>query len=125
MTPLTILGVALAGGVGAALRYIVDALVMRGRQRAFPLGILTANVVGSLLLGLVTGLGGALGGETVTILGVGMLGGFTTFSTVSVESVLLARQGRRPWALLNLGGTLVLALIAAAVGLSLGRAFTG
>jgi CrcB protein len=58
-----------------------------------------------------------------SILGVGVLGGFTTFSTVSTETALLAERGRRDWAWVNLIGTLVLALIAAAAGLVIGELF--
>ena len=65
-------------------------LVMRGRRGAFPLGILIVNVTGSFALGVVTGLGAAIGGaDSRWIIGVGLLGGYTTFSTVSVETVLL------------------------------------
>lgn len=122
---LTILYAALAGGAGAALRYIVDHVVMRGRKDAFPLGILIVNVSGSLVLGLLTGLAAVIGGTALAIVGIGLLGGFTTFSTVSVESVLLAHRGRRNWAWVNLVGTLALALVAAGLGLAIGRLFVG
>lgn len=108
------------GGVGAGLRYVADAAVMRGRTGAFPLGIVLVNVSGSFVLGLLTGLGSLIAPAWMTILGVGLLGGYTTFSTVSVETVLLAQRGRRDWAWLNLLGTVVLALIAAGIGVLLG-----
>jgi CrcB protein len=117
--------VAGAGGVGAGLRYIVDALVMRGRRGAFPLGILIVNVSGSLVLGLVAGLGTALDAQWVAAIGVGLLGGYTTFSTVSVETVLLARGKRRDWAWLNLLGTLGASLVTAAIGVAIGRVIAG
>ena len=53
-------------------------------------------------------------------LGIGLLGGFTTFSTVSVETVLLAQRGRRDWAWVNLLGTLAVAVVAAGIGIMLG-----
>ncbi|RKS90115.1 CrcB protein [Microbacterium sp. AG790] len=111
------------GGLGAGARYVMDAAIMRGRSGAFPLGILLVNVLGSFLLGLVTGLGPNISPAWVSILGVGVLGGFTTFSTVSTETALLAERGRRDWAWVNLIGTLVLALIAAAAGLVIGELF--
>ncbi|KXZ61915.1 putative fluoride ion transporter CrcB [Microbacterium laevaniformans] len=111
------------GGLGAGARYVMDAAIMRGRSGAFPIGILLVNVLGSFLLGLVTGLGPNISPAWVSILGVGVLGGFTTFSTVSTETALLAERGRRDWAWVNLIGTLVLALIAAAVGLVIGELF--
>lgn len=113
------------GGLGAGLRYAVDVLVMHGRRGAFPLGILVVNVTGSLALGLVTGLAPVLGDEWVTILGVGMLGGYTTFSTVSTETVLLGQRRRRDWAWMNLLGTLGLCVAGAAVGIGIGRVVAG
>ena len=120
MSPLEIAALVVGGGVGAGMRYLVDGIVMRGRTGAFPLGILVVNVIGAFLLGLLTGLGPLVAPAAAVILGSGALGGFTTFSTVSVETVLLAREGRRPWAWTNLLGSAVLAVAAAAVGLMLG-----
>ncbi|MEH3089695.1 MAG: CrcB family protein [Microbacterium arborescens] len=115
-----LLALVLAGGLGAGARYVIDVVVMRGRRDAFPTGILLVNISGSALLGLVTGLGTIVAPDWLAVLGVGLLGGYTTFSTVSVDSVLLARRGRRDWAVLNLAGTLVAAVLAAAIGLTLG-----
>lgn len=112
-----------AGGVGAGARYLVDARIMRGRTGAFPLGILVVNILGSFLLGVLTGLGAAVAPAWATILGTGLLGGFTTFSTVSTETVLLAQRGRRDWAWVNLLGTLGLCVVAAALGLLIGGLF--
>ena len=64
--------VAGAGGLGAGLRYAVDALVMRGRTGVFPLGILLVNVSGALVLGVVTGLGSTIAGAWATAIGVGI-----------------------------------------------------
>lgn len=120
MSALELVALVIGGGLGAGGRYVVDGLVMRGRTGVFPLGILVVNVTGSFALGLLTGMAAVIGPLWMTILGVGVLGGFTTFSTVSVESVLLAQAGRRDWAWLNLLGTLAAAVIAAAVGFMLG-----
>jgi fluoride exporter len=112
---------AVAGGVGAALRYVVDVLVSAGRPVRFPLGILLVNVTGSFALGVLTGLGaGVVGTDLAMVASVGLLGGYTTFSAVSLETVLAleARRTRRGW--LNAAGTLVLAASAAAAGLALG-----
>lgn len=119
----TFAAIAISGGVGAGLRYVVDALVMRGRTDAFPLGIFLVNVSGSFVLGLVTGLGSTFAGGWILIVGTGLLGGYTTFSTVSVETALLAQNRRRSWAWTNLIATLVVAVVAAAVGLAVGRLF--
>ena len=112
--------VALAGGVGAGLRYVVDRLLTPTRGGRFPRGILVVNVSGSFALGVITGLGAAIAPELSLVLGLGLLGGYTTFSTVSVETVLLAQRRRWRDAALNLFGTLVLAVLAAALGLLLG-----
>ncbi|MET0829191.1 MAG: CrcB family protein [Microbacterium sp.] len=124
MSVWVFVGAALAGGIGAGLRYLVDVLVVGGRPARFPLGILVVNVTGSFALGVLTGLGAALvGTDLAWVIGVGLLGGYTTFSTVSLESVLLMRSGeaRRGW--MNAVGTLVLGVAAAAAGLAIGHLF--
>jgi len=123
VNPVEIAALLVGGGLGAGARYLMDGAIMRGRSGVFPLGILMVNVLGSFLLGLLTGLGPAVAPAWVSILGVGVLGGFTTFSTVSVETALLAERGRRDWAWINLVGTLVLSLVAAAAGLLIGGFF--
>ncbi|AXA96882.1 MULTISPECIES: fluoride efflux transporter CrcB [Microbacterium] len=123
MNPVEMAALVVGGGLGAGARYLMDAAIMRGRSGAFPIGILLVNVLGSFLLGLVTGLGPNVAPAWASILGVGVLGGFTTFSTVSTETALLAERGRRDWAWVNLIGTLVLSLIAAAAGLVIGELF--
>lgn len=120
MTSLDVIALIVGGGLGAGARYLVDGVVMRGRRGVFPLGILVVNVSGAFLLGLLTALAGAVGPVWLAIAGVGVLGGYTTFSTVSVETVLLAQRGRRDWAWLNLLGTLVLSVVAAALGVLIG-----
>jgi CrcB protein len=125
MNVAEILLVAAAGGAGAGLRYVLDVAVQRGRRGVFPLGILIVNVTGSFALGILTGLGDALDARTVAVIGVGLLGGYTTFSTVSTESALLMRAGRRDWGWLNLAGTAIACVIAAAVGLLLGSVIGG
>jgi fluoride exporter len=115
--------VIVAGGVGAGLRFLVDTAITARRPSAFPLGILIVNVIGSFALGLVTGLGALVDATWATVLGVGLLGGFTTFSTVAVDSARFARRGRRDLAWANLLGTFAACAVAAAVGLMLGGVF--
>jgi CrcB protein len=121
--PLEVLAIALAGGAGAGLRYVLDRLV--GSRGGFPWGILAVNVTGSLALGVLTGLGTVIAPQLALVLGVGLLGGYTTFSAVAVDTVLLAER-RRWWdAAADLFGTLALSVVAAAAGIGLGLVISG
>lgn len=122
---LVMLVTAVAGGLGAALRFVVDGAVMARIARRvagspFPLGILLVNLSGSLMIGLLTGLA-ASGGTIVTVLGVGLLGGYTTFSTASVDTVRLLRRGRPLAALANGPGQMLLAITLAGLGFLLAK----
>ena len=122
MTPGLFLAVALAGGAGATLRLFLDGVVRARVRTTLPVGTLLINVVGSLVLGLVTGLTLAawLPEAWHLVLGGGLMGGFTTFSTASVETVRLAEDRRSFAALANGLGMLVLAVSCAFLGLWLG-----
>lgn len=115
MTPLVFLAAALAGGVGAALRYLADLGVARLAGGRFPWGILLVNVSGSFALGLAAG----LAPDALFIVGAGLLGGYTTFSTAMLDTVVLWRNGERPASALNLLGAFVLSVAAALAGLLL------
>lgn len=127
MTPVELLLVAAGGGAGAALRFVLDGVVKGrvagGRFAAFPVGTLLINVSGSFVLGVLTGLAqaGTVPASTVAVLGTGMMGGYTTFSTASVETVQLLRSGKPRLAVLNGLGMLVVSVGAAALGLWIGR----
>ncbi|QAY72568.1 chromosome condensation protein CrcB [Agromyces protaetiae] len=111
----------LAGGVGAALRFFVDGVVKSRSRIAFPLGTAIINLTGSFALGLLVGFAsGRDAAGLVTIVGVGLLGGYTTFSTASVETVRLAQEGRWRAALFNGFGVLVACVAAAFGGIALG-----
>ena len=118
MTPVVALGVAVAGGVGAVARLLLDGVVSDRAGRGLPLGTLVVNLSGAFLLGLLVGL--APGGDALEVAGTGLLGGYTTFSTWMFESHRLAEDGRGRWALANLVGALVLGLAAVALGRALG-----
>ncbi|MCY7325460.1 MAG: fluoride efflux transporter CrcB [Microbacteriaceae bacterium] len=121
MTPLLFLLTAVAGGVGAALRFVLDG-VIRSRFPKLPIGTLVINVSGSFVLGLATAvvLGELVTPEALAVLGVGLMGGFTTFSTASFETVRLIGDRRYGAALVNSVGMLVASVLAAALGLWLG-----
>ncbi|UJP40388.1 fluoride efflux transporter FluC [Cellulomonas palmilytica] len=116
---MTALLLALAGGLGAVARFEVDSFVARrSRRLSVPMGTLVVNVTACFLLGLVTG-GIAAGSDVGEVLGVGFLGGYSTFSTASVEAARLLRAGRARAALLHAAGMLVASLAAALLGLTL------
>jgi CrcB protein len=118
---LTILLLGLAGGLGAGTRFIVDGLVRSKVRTALPVGTIAINVTGSFLLGLVAGavIVHAAPVELQAIAGTGFLGGYTTFSTASFETVRLIQSRRTGLALLHGIGTAAAAVGAAAAGLAL------
>lgn len=118
MSPLLFLGAALAGGAGAGLRYLVDLGAARLAGTRYPWGVLFINVTGSFALGVVTG---GLPGAGF-IVGAGVLGGYTTFSTAMLDTVALWRDGSSRAAAFNAAGMLILGVLAAAAGLALGAA---
>jgi CrcB protein len=111
------LQVALAAGVGAVLRYLVDLTVQARVRSGFPWGTLVVNLTGSFALGLVAA---AVTGRSATVLGTGFCGGYTTLSTLTWESLALAEDGAPGAALLNVLGSTALGLLAGALGLALG-----
>jgi len=115
-----LLAVAAGGGVGAAGRFLLDGLINTGREFRLPVGTLTINITGSLLLGLIVGAASHLGAAPVAVLGTGVMGGYTTFSTANFETVRLARSGRITAAAVNGLGMLFLSVAAAIAGILLG-----
>ncbi|WOF22687.1 CrcB family protein [Microbacterium betulae] len=118
MSIVLLLAVAVAGGIGSGLRWTADALLSRVVAAGFPWAILVVNVSGSFALGMLTG--ASLGSPWPAVIGTGLLGGYTTFSTVSADSAVLWREGRAREALANVLGTFALCVLAAAAGLAAG-----
>ncbi|MDJ0316069.1 fluoride efflux transporter CrcB [Arthrobacter antibioticus] len=118
---MTIVLLAVAGGLGAGTRFILDGLLRSRLRTALPIGTMLINITGSLVLGFLTGLVMVhqASPELVKVLGVGFLGGYTTFSTASFETVRLFQTGRVGFALISGLGTLVLSVGAAISGLIL------
>lgn len=100
------------GAIGAVLRHWVGQQV---DAEAFPAATFVVNVLGSLVLALVTF--GGIGGQLSLLLGVGACGSFTTYSSFSCETVRLYESGERIPAVLNAVGTLVACLLAVGVAL--------
>jgi CrcB protein len=114
--------VAAAGGIGAVLRALIIHHATRRRADPLPVGTLLVNVSGSLLLGFLTGLSlyHGFGPHQLDVAGIGLCGGYTTWSTASWESVHLYREGHRPQAFFYTFGGLALCLGVAAAGIGLG-----
>ena len=124
MTPLLFVLVALAGGVGASSRLFLDGMIRSRVSRTIPWATVIINVTGSFALGLITGLvaSNLVSPEWFAVIGTGFLGGYTTFSTASFETVRLLQERKWGPALLNGLGVLVVATTAAGLGLLLGAA---
>lgn len=119
-----LLAIALGGAVGALLRYWTSSGVYSILGQDFPYGTLTVNVVGSLLMGLLTILmleRMSVGPEMRGALLIGLLGAFTTFSTFSMETLFLIEQGEVFKAVLNVLLSVVVCISAAWLGLKIGR----
>jgi fluoride exporter len=111
--------VAGAGGAGAIARFLLDEAIGRRADRPFPFGTLVINLTGSFVLGLLSGL--ALTGDALLIAGTATIGSYTTFSTWMLESERLVEEGDVRPAALNLFGSLVAGVAAAALGRAIGR----
>ncbi len=121
-----LVAVAVGGALGTVARYEL-ALAEPVQSGRFPWATLTANVVGSLLLGVVIVVLAETRGSTGALrafAAVGFCGGLTTFSTWMVESVLLTRDGRTGTAALYLVVSLVAGFVAVALGVQVARAVT-
>jgi fluoride exporter len=118
-----------AGGavVGAPLRYLTDRAVQSRHDSVFPWGTFVVNVCGCLVLGLLTGAvsAGAAGPHFQLLLGTGLCGALTTYSTFSYETLRLTETGAGLYAAANVAGSLVAGLGAAFAGVSVAQALWG
>jgi CrcB protein len=115
----------LGGGLGAALRHGINRLALHLWGSGFPAGTMIVNVAGSLAIGLLIGLFAAHPSVTQParlFLVTGVLGGFTTFSTFSLDALTLWERGDFGLWLMYVGGSVVLSLLAAALGFLASRA---
>ena len=121
---MTLLLVLAGAAVGAPLRYLTDLLVQSRHDSVFPWGTLSVNAAGSLLLGVTAGAlsGGGGHGWVLALLGTGLCGALTTFSTFSFETVRLAQEGSLLESSLNVVATVAVTLVACAGGWSLAAA---
>jgi fluoride exporter len=118
MNILIWVAVALIGGAGSLVRFLVDGAVSAAASRDFPFGTMAVNISGAVVLGLVTGL--ALGNDEALLAGTAAVGSYTTFSTWMLETQRLAEERQYRKAVLNVVVSLVLGVAAAALGRLIG-----
>ncbi len=124
--PVTIVIIALGGALGAVLRYLSVTAALRILGPGFPFGTLFVNVAGSLLMGLAAAFLLERSGvdRVYLFLMTGVLGGFTTFSAFSLDALYLIERGRVSFAILYIGGSVGLSILALIIGLWAGRTLT-
>ena len=121
----TIVIVGTGGFIGSVMRYLVQYFVEKGMSSTFPLGTLIANIAGSFIIGIVFALaekGNLLSAEWRIFLAVGICGGFTTFSSFAYNNLTMIKENSFMQLLINVGGSLVLGVLAVYLGIILIKA---
>ena len=118
MSALVWAGIGLCGGVGAVLRLLVDTSVSRRWPAPFPYGTFVINLSGSFVLGLLDGI--VLPKDAALLVGTGVIGAYTTFSTWMFETQRLGEERQSRVALANIGISSAAGVAAAALGLWVG-----
>lgn len=116
---LTILAVAIGGALGSVARYLAMSGVGHVTGPSFPYGTLAVNILGSFIMGVAIAYFARLGGvsnELRAFVAVGVLGGFTTFSTFSLDVVTLAKEG----ALMPMAAYIVFSVVLSVLALVMG-----
>ena len=110
--------VALGGSIGAVLRYLISIFMIQVFGSSFPFGTLLVNVIGSFFMGVIYALGqmSHISPELKALIGIGLLGALTTFSTFSNETLLLMQEGDWLKAILNVVLNLSLCLFMVYLG---------
>ncbi|MFI6684172.1 fluoride efflux transporter CrcB [Streptomyces sp. NPDC050485] len=119
--------VVLGAGIGAPLRFLTDRTVQKKHDTVFPWGTFTVNVVGCLVLGLLTGAvtAGAASSQVQLFVGTGLCGALTTYSTFSYETLRLAEDGAKLYAAANIVVSVVAGLGAVFMGVALAEVLWG
>jgi fluoride exporter len=121
---LKFLLIAFGGAIGAVMRYIMSGIDYKFSQGVFPVSTLAVNLLGSLFIGFLWGLFEAVvvSSNIRMFIFIGILGGFTTFSTFALENFNLIRDGERSIALINIMLSNVLGIGLVFIGYGLARA---
>lgn len=122
---MAVVEVAIGGAAGAVARYLVDGWVSDRAGGGFPYGTLVVNLSGAFVLGLLATLAlerSVLPAAIRPSVLIGFVGAYTTFSTWMLETWRLAEQGAWLGAIANVGGSVVLGLVAMGMGIAIGRA---
>ncbi len=121
---MSLLLVIAGAAVGAPLRYLSDRALQARHDSVFPWGTLTVNVVGSLILGILTGavIAGSASPQVQLAVGTGFCGALTTYSTFSYETLRLLEDDARLFAVVNVVASIVAGLVAAFLGVAIGQA---
>ena len=123
MTNILLVGI--GGFIGSVTRYLVGGYVQETVNRLdFPYGTLAVNLIGCFVIGFLAQMGekyGTFSTESRSFIFIGILGGFTTFSSFGNETVNLMRQGRIENALLNVGANVFLGLLLIWLGRTVGH----
>jgi len=119
----------LGGGLGAAIRHLVNQAVGRWAGTEFPFGIMAINITGSILMGLAAGFFAFKATESWSqearlFVTTGILGGYTTFSAFSLDAMLLYERGEMLTAFIYVVGSVVLSILGLAFGLYAVRMLT-
>ena len=121
---MNVLLIALGGSIGAVARYGLSGFVQRFTSPYFPFGTFTVNIVGCLVFGILAGIAEqrfALGPQARAFLLIGVLGGFTTFSSFTYETFQLLRDAEIARAALNVFGQVIVGLAAMWAGFVIAR----
>ena len=129
MEAMAFLYVATGGAVGSMIRYAMSVLLSKIDTGTFPLPIFVVNITGSFLMGVWIGVMALMlpgrAKELHMLMAIGVLGGYTTFSTFSLESYMLIEKGLWAQAALYIGGSVVFSIAALFAGMWLMREMTG
>ena len=124
MNLLNLLLIAIGGALGSTARYLFSLLIQRASGTLFPIGTFAVNCVGCLVFGAIAGAAEQrvqVAPELRLFLLVGILGGFTTFSSYAFESFVLVRDGQFAAALVNIVGQVIAGLGGMWIGFAIGR----